>query len=135
MLRMVKYGRDNALTLRSSESRHLVGYYASVRTFPNYRPMDGNGLAADVWHARAGTVALNKILPPSAFTEFEDGWSSVRAAFPDAFAAQLCLESRRSGLRIAAVTETAYEYRLRVTQASECAVCLRQSHTRTSRCI
>jgi hypothetical protein len=126
MLRMVKYGRDNALTpmMGSSEELvdHLVGYYASVHAhLPELpAPMDGNGPLLQMCgtHARRDGRPPNKILPPSAFTEFEDilnRWSSVRAAFPDAFAAQLCLERvGEGGLRIAAVTETAYEYRLRI---------------------
>jgi hypothetical protein len=56
MLRMVKYGRDNALTpMMGSSEGPPRGYYASVHAhLPELpAPMDGNGLAADVGtHAR-----------------------------------------------------------------------------------
>lgn len=115
MLKMVKYGRNNALTpmMGSSEDLvdHLVGYYASVHTslseLPS--PLDGNGPLLQMCgtHARRDGRPPNMILPPLAFVELEDvlnQWTSVRNAFPTV----------EGGLRIAAVTETAYEYRLRI---------------------
>jgi hypothetical protein len=88
---------------------HLVGYYASVHAhLPELpAPWTATGLAADGTHARrdgrpqqdpaaVGVQRSSRIL---------NRWSSVRAAFPDAFAAAVPERVGEGGSRIAAVTE------------------------------
>jgi hypothetical protein len=115
MLGMVKHGRNNALAPMMGSSGdlvdHIIGYYASQHAdIPELpAPMDGSGPLLQMCgtHARKDGRPPNKILPASAFVEFEDvlnRWTSVRTAFPVG----------EDGLRVAAVTETAYEYRLRI---------------------
>jgi hypothetical protein len=114
MLGMVKYGRDNPLVPMLGSSAvvadHLIGRYPILQAgvdmpeLPKPSNSEGPLLQMCGTHARKDCVPQALPLPPSAHPEFEDlinGWTSVQEAF-----------SVR--VRISAVSETPYNYRLRI---------------------
>jgi hypothetical protein len=115
MLGMVKFGRDNALIpmLGSSHALadHLIGLYPSLcGDMPELpQPVNSQGPLLQMCgtHARRDAPSQAEPLPPSAFSEFEDlvnGWKSVQEAFA----------GTTGPLRFSAVSETPYNYRLRI---------------------